>query len=63
MKYTEKIGNGYLTYESKDLKKCAPSSFSELIFMWIGTILLCFILFGLFMGACCILGWLLELIC
>jgi hypothetical protein len=30
--------------------------------MWIGTILLCFILFGLFMGACGILGWLLELI-
>ena len=56
MKYTEKLGNGYLTYESEDLKKCAPSSFSELIFMWIGTILLCFILFGLFMGACCILG-------
>ena len=35
MKYTEKLGNGYLTYESKDLKKCAPSSFLELIFMFI----------------------------
>nr|MBP3680740.1 hypothetical protein [Clostridia bacterium] len=62
MKYTEKIGNDFLTYEGKDLKNTAPSSFFELIFMVIGTIIMFFILFGLFVLGCAVLGWILNFI-
>lgn len=62
MKYTEKFGKGYLTYEGKDLKKYAPSSLLEVIGMTIGSVILFFILFGLFVLACTVGGWILELI-
>jgi hypothetical protein len=61
MKYTEKIGNSYLTYEGKDLKKYAPDSFFDLIFMSIGGILMCFIFLFIFFAICFILGWILNL--
>lgn len=62
MKYTEKINNGFLTYEEKDLKNVGPSSFLELILMLIGTVIISFILFGIFILGCWVLGWLLEFI-
>ena len=60
MKYTEKFGKGYLTYEGKDLKKYAPSSLFEVVWMTIGTVLLFFVFFGLFVLACTVGGWILE---
>jgi hypothetical protein len=60
MKYTEKIGDGFLTYEKKDLEKNGPSTFLDLILMFIGTIILSFILFGIFMLGCWLLGLILN---
>lgn len=35
MKYTEKIGNGFLTFDEEDINRFAPNSIKQALEMWL----------------------------
>jgi len=58
MKYTEKIGDGYLTFEEEDINRFAPSSFKQALRMWVKTTIGILIGYGIIVGLNLLLEWL-----